>query len=272
MNLSATKLLAILNVTPDSFSDGGRYTQRDALLAQAEKALSAGAFMLDVGGESTRPGSEAVAEAEELSRVVPAIEALKKTFPEALISIDTRKGAVAEAALEAGASWVNDVSGLRYDGERLLQAVVKHNAGLILMHSIETPKTMQQAPHYSEGINSAVEAFLARQANWVLSQGVNPAKLVLDAGFGFGKTLEHNLTLLNSLGSLQQRLGFPLLAGVSRKSFLACGKNQTMPPEQREAAGMAAHALAWRQGVRWFRVHDVAYHAPGFKLLEASSS
>lgn len=260
--------MAILNVTPDSFSDGGQLVGEDRLVAAVQRQLAGGATVIDIGGESTRPGATTIAPEMELARVLPAIALIRERFPEAVMSVDTRKAAVARQALAAGASWVNDVSGLRHDPQ-MVHVVAEAQATLVLMHSVGTPETMQQQALYPDGdVVSAVYDWLARQSDYAIVQGVNPEKLWLDVGFGFGKTVAHNLSLLKNLGRFQA-LGFPVLVGVSRKSFLTLGHPELLPPDQREPATALAHGMAWQQGAQGFRVHEAGLHRAALAFCQA---
>lgn len=259
------RFVAILNCTPDSFSDGGELSSIEKTLVAAQKAIEAGAFMLEVGGESTRPGALAVEPEEELRRILPAIEALHQHWPQMPLCVDTRKAVVAQQALAAGANWVNDVSGLAFDGD-LAGVVAKAGAGLTLMHSQGLPQTMQQNPQYEQPVTQAVRDFLVRQTDVALAAGINPQKLWWDPGFGFGKTLAHNLELLNNLQSFSLE-PYPALVGLSRKSFLALGQAKTIAPKDREGAGVLAFAQAYGQGVRHFRVHEVGLYAAAARFL-----
>lgn len=258
------RLMAVLNVTPDSFSDGGRFASPDEVVAEAGRALALGAAILDVGGESTRPGARTIPIEEEMARVLPAVEAIHAAYPRALISIDTRKAAVAEAALQAGAGMINDVSGLQYD-PAMAEVAARHNAWLVLMHSQGTPETMQKNPSYPGGVVPEVKAFLSGQAERAERAGVDAGKIILDPGFGFGKALDHNLALLHYIDELCA-IGFPVMAGLSRKSFLALG-DPAITPDRREALTAAAITLAIQKGATYLRVHDVAAHAPVVKLV-----
>lgn len=260
------QILAILNTTPDSFSDGGRHNTLTALLKTAEAALLAGTHVLDIGGESTRPGAQAIAPDEEIRRVIPAIQAILKAFPEARISIDTRKSAVAKAALDNGAQVVNDVSGLQYD-PAMAEVCAQANCELILMHSQGTPETMQIAPSYPDGVLKEVYRFFERQIERAVQTGLSRSRIILDPGFGFGKTLNHNLTLLSQMDYFQT-LGLPILAGTSRKSFLTLG-NQGISPKEREALTATSMALAVERGASYVRVHDPVTQIPCLRLAEA---
>jgi dihydropteroate synthase len=261
-----TQIMAILNVTPDSFSDGGRLSHVDAILAAAEAALDAGADILDIGGESTRPGAKAVSVDVELKRVLPAIEAIRQRFSQARISVDTRKAKVAELALQAGASIVNDVSGLQFDC-RMLSVLQRFDAQLVLMHSQGTPEDMQRNPVYPGGVVEAVFDFFTGQLQTLEAAGIAKSRVILDPGFGFGKTLGHNLSLLKHLARFQE-LGCPVLVGTSRKSFLTLGGSD-IPPAEREALTAASLALAIERGAAYVRVHNVAMLAPVVRLSSA---
>lgn len=260
-----TRMMAILNVTPDSFSDGGRFRSLEAVLDTAEEYLALGADVLDVGGESTRPGARPVPVEGEMRRVLPVITALNLAFPDALVSIDTRKAAVAEAAVEAGARIINDVSGLQYD-PAMAEVAAQARAWLVLMHSRGTPETMQQNPDYPAGVVEEVTTFFRRQTEIALAAGVEPGRIILDPGLGFGKTLDHNMALLRNLGALRA-LGYPVLVGPSRKSFLTLG-NAVILPEQREALTAASLAYAVEQGADWVRIHDPRTQLPVLRFAE----
>ncbi|TAK41046.1 MAG: dihydropteroate synthase [Betaproteobacteria bacterium] len=241
--------MGVLNVTPDSFSDGGRFADREHAVARAHAMAEEGADIVDIGGESTRPGAAAVAEDEELRRVVPVIEALRgAAFP---LSVDTRRARVMREALAAGASMVNDVQALRAPGA--LDAVAASGCALCLMHMQGQPGTMQQAPHYTDVVGE-VKAFLAGRIAACEQAGIARNRLVIDPGFGFGKTLAHNLELLRRLDELAA-LGVPLLAGLSRKSML--GTILGRPQADRTAASLAAALLAAGRGAKILRVHDI---------------
>jgi dihydropteroate synthase len=261
-------LVGILNVTPDSFSDGGRFTGIEAALAHAEAMLAAGATILDLGGESTRPGrTEAVPPEEELRRVVPVVEALVRRFPELVISVDTVKAAVARACLSAGAAAVNDVSALRLDPD-MAATVAVAKAGVILMHSRGPILELSSYLHadYGGDVVGVVLAELRAALALAGAAGIAPEATVLDPGFGFSKTAEQNLLLFDQLPALQA-LGRPLLVGPSRKRFL--GAVTGVPPEERDRATATACALAWERGARLFRVHDVAGAREALAVVQA---
>lgn len=258
-----TMVMGILNVTPDSFSDGGRYLAFESAVARGLEMVEQGADLLDVGGESTRPGAEMVTEAEEMRRVLPVIEELA-TQVEVPISIDTVKPAVARAALAAGASVVNDIAANRTD-EAMWQVVAATGAGYVAMHMQGTPQTMQLSPDYSDVI-AEVRAFFQDRLERLEAAGVTSGQVVLDVGIGFGKTLEHNLQLLAGARdfSMLQR---PMLLGASRKSFL--GSLLGVEPEQRLAGSLGCAAWAVNAGVQILRVHDVTETVQVVRLLEA---
>jgi dihydropteroate synthase len=243
-------IMGVVNVTPDSFSDGGRYLDPHAAVEHGRRLVDEGAEMLDVGGESTRPGADAVPLEEELRRVLPVVEGLAGTG--ATLSIDTSKAAVAAAALDAGASYVNDVTAFRGDPE-LAGLVAGRGVDCCLMHMLGTPRTMQDDPRYDDVV-SDVKAFLEERLAFAVSEGVPEERVMLDPGIGFGKTLEHNLALLARLDEIVA-LGRPVVVGVSRKSFL--GKITGREADDRAVATAAANVLALERGASLFRVHDV---------------
>jgi len=247
-------LMGILNVTPDSFSDGGRFLDAEAAIAHGLRLLGEGAGILDVGGESTRPGAQPVEAAAEIARVGPVLEGLRGGLGEARVSIDTSKLAVAEVALRAGASIVNDVTAFRAEPE-LAGLVADAGAECCLMHMLGEPRTMQQDPRYEDVVDE-VKAFLAERLEFAVAQGIDERRVLLDPGIGFGKTVEHNLTLLRRLDELAA-LGRPLVIGTSRKSFL--GKLAAGAEADRRLPGtIATNVLAFERGASVFRVHDVA--------------
>ncbi len=252
-------IVGILNTTPDSFSDGGRFVRGDAGPAEEEAVDAAaplrreGAHVLDVGGESTRPGAREVPAEVEISRTAPLVEALAKRF-ELPVSIDTRKASVAEAALDAGAAVVNDVSGLGFDPE-LAGLVARRGATLVLGHLRGTPETMQRDPRFQDVLGE-VTAELSASVELARAAGVPVRRLVVDPGLGFGKHLEHNLALLARVGELRERLGLPVLVGPSRKSFLGALSGE--PVERRDELTWAACAVAAFAGADAVRVHAVA--------------
>jgi dihydropteroate synthase len=253
------RLMGVVNVTPDSFSDGGRFLAPEGAIAHGLELVGEGADILDVGGESTRPGAEPVAASEELRRVMPVVEGLAAAA--AQISIDTSKAAVARAALEAGASLVNDVTALRGDPE-MVGVIADSGARCCLMHMLGEPRTMQLQPHYGDVVDD-VKAFLSERLAFAVREGVAEERVLLDPGIGFGKTVEHNLQLLRRLDELAA-LGRPLLVGTSRKSFLgrviadAAGASEPVDVASRLPGTLATCVLAYERGARFFRVHDVA--------------
>ena len=251
LDLSVPRIMGILNVTPDSFSDGGRYDRLDAALYHAERMVINGADILDVGGESTRPGAQPVSEAEELDRVIPVIEALSARF-DRLVSIDTSKPAVMREAVAAGAGMINDVNALRAEGAVTVAA--EAGVPVCLMHMQGEPRTMQRSPHYDDVV-AEVRDFLLERARICEAAGVSRQAIVLDPGFGFGKTLEHNLELLQQLPVLCAS-GYPVLAGISRKSMIGALTGREV--DDRLAGSLAMALLALEGGARILRVHDVA--------------
>jgi dihydropteroate synthase len=249
-DLSAPLIMGVVNVTPDSFSDGGRLQNARQAIDHALRLAEQGADILDVGGESTRPGAATVEESEELRRVLPVIEALASRG--LAISVDTRKPRVMREALQAGAAMVNDVMALREPGA--IEVLSKSDAAVCLMHMQGEPQSMQAAPVY-ENVVIEVRAFLQDRIAVCEAAGIDRSRLVVDPGFGFGKTLAHNLVLLRGLGRLAD-MGVPVLAGMSRKSML--GALTGKPVDQREYAGIAAHLAAVARGASIVRVHDVS--------------
>ena len=247
------QIMGIVNVTPDSFSDGGLYLNRQAAIDHGAELERDGSTILDVGGESTRPGAQPVPLAEELRRVVPVIEGLRDAGARAQISIDTSKADVARAAIDAGATLVNDVTALRGDPE-MADVVAAAGADCCLMHMLGEPRTMQRDPRYGDVVDD-VRAFLEERLSFAVGRGISEQRIVLDPGIGFGKTTAHNLELLRRLEELLV-LGRPLVIGTSRKSFL--GKITARPVEDRIAATIATNVLAYTHGARIFRVHDAA--------------
>jgi dihydropteroate synthase len=248
----AFTLMGVINVTPDSFSDGGRFLDPQSAVAQGLRLEREGADILDVGGESTRPGAAPVSAEDELGRVLPVIEGLVGAGTRARISIDTSKAAVAEAALRAGATIVNDVTALRDPGMAPVVAAAKAN--VCLMHMLGDPRTMQDDPSY-EDVVSHVKEFLKERFDHAVRQGIAADRVWLDPGIGFGKTVEHNLELLVRLDELVE-LGPPVVIGTSRKSFL--GRLTGRPVDDRVPATIATCVIAYERGARLFRVHDVA--------------
>lgn len=259
-------VVGIVNVTPDSFSDGGDFPGPELAAEQAVTMLDEGAKMIDVGGESTRPGSDPVSPEEERHRVVPAIRAILDARPEAIISIDTYRAATAEAALQAGAKIVNDVTALRGDPE-LANVVVEAGCPVVLMHMLGEPNTMQREPHY-EDVVSEVKDFLSERAEYAEAAGIERENIILDPGIGFGKTSEHNLALLSRLDAIAT-LGYPLLLGASRKSFI--GKISGIEEAKDRVAGtVATSVLGYERGATFFRVHDVRANREALEVAAAT--
>ncbi len=263
--MSSFKVMGVINVTPDSFSDGGRYLDRDLAIEQGVHLELEGAEMLDIGGESTRPGASPVAAELELERVLPVIEGLVARGVRAQLSIDTSKASVAAAALGAGATLVNDITALRGDPE-MAALIAAAGADCCLMHMLGEPRTMQRDPHYEDVVDD-VKAFLVARTELAIAHGIAEQRILLDPGIGFGKTVEHNLELLRRLDEIVA-IGRPVVIGTSRKSFLGRltgGKS----PEERLPATIATNVLAFERGARVFRVHDVG---PVFDALRVTAA
>jgi len=258
-------VMGIVNVTPDSFSDGGKFLSPDAAVVHALKLVAQGADILDIGGESTRPGAEPVSVAVELRRVIPVI---KKLAPQVKVpvSIDTTKPAVARAALEAGASIVNDVGAATRTDSTMWRIVAEHRAGYIVMHAQGSPRTMQENPAYADVVQEVGEFFSERLGTLMNEAGIPMEQVVLDVGIGFGKTLEHNLQLLAGLRSFT-KWRRPLLIGVSRKSFIQ--KLLALPVEERLPASLACTTLALLAGAQIIRTHDVPETVQVVRMTEA---
>jgi len=267
-------VMGVLNVTPDSFSDGGRYVSHRAAIEHAHKMASEGADIIDVGGESTRPGSETVTASEELARVLPVIDALVRggegrprlPIP---VSIDTRKPEVAEAAIVTGCTMVNDVTAAR--DPRMVDVLRKHaHVPVVLMHMLGEPKTMQDDPHYADVVGE-VASELAMRAAGLEATGIARERIVLDPGIGFGKKLHHNLEILNAIDALRE-LGYPVMVGASRKSFigaLVASSNAAAAPEARLYGSLAVAAWCHAHHIEMVRVHDVRETVELFRVLDA---
>jgi len=255
-------IMGILNVTPDSFSDGGEFDRIDVAVARALEMQAQGALIIDVGGESTRPGAQPVDVSQEIARVVPVIESIRRQS-DIQISVDTSKPEVMKAAVMAGANLVNDVNALRAEGAVAVCAGL--GVPVCLMHMQGEPRTMQKNPDYSDVVND-VRNFLLERARFCIEAGIAADKILLDPGFGFGKTLEHNLQLLSRLDQLCA-LDFPVLVGLSRKSML--GAILDRATDQRVIGSVAAAVIAYGKGARWFRVHDVAETSDALKICTA---
>ncbi|HNL38231.1 MAG: dihydropteroate synthase [Saprospiraceae bacterium] len=263
LDLSRPQVMGILNVTPDSFFDGGRYGDPSHALRQAEKMIRDGASILDVGGASSRPGAAEVPEEEETRRVLPVIEALSAEFPDTIVSVDTWRAGVALTAAEAGAGIINDISAGNLD-ENLLTAVAKIQAPYVLMHMQGAPATMQANPQYEDVVTDVLDFFLEKTA---VLRALGIRDIVLDPGFGFGKNLEHNYLLLNNLSTFSAVTGLPVLAGLSRKSMIC--KVLKVNPEHALNGTTALHMVALQQGARILRAHDVREAREVIQLWEA---
>lgn len=264
-DLKAPLLMGILNVTEDSFSDGGRFLHPDKAMDQAERLIQDGADILDIGGESTRPGSRPVSADEELKRVIPVLRRIREKYPELSISIDTQKSRVAREAIDIGIQIINDVSALRNDPK--IMAVLAENPGVrvILMHMQGEPGTMQENPHY-EDVISEVGDFFAERIAVAGINGVSRSRIMLDPGIGFGKTLRHNLRLLANLGGFKG-FGLPLVVGASRKRFISA--INPSPADERTGGSLAAGLVSSLGGIGILRVHDVKAHRQFFDVIQA---
>jgi len=256
--------MGIVNVTPDSFSDGGMFEDAEAAVTHGLRLLNEGADVLDVGGESTRPGSDPVSDEEERARVLPVMEGLRREAPEALLSVDTRKASVATSILAAGADVVNDI-GAGTDPD-MFEVVASAGAGMVLMHMQGEPKTMQSDPHYDDVVPE-VRGFLAERLEAAVAAGIGRDRLCIDPGIGFGKNLEHNLALLRSIGSFRE-LGVPVLAGVSRKRLIGELSGADDPAGRLEGS-VAAAVWCASQGVEMVRVHDVGPTVRALRVVDA---
>lgn len=265
LSLSVPRVMGILNVTPDSFSDGGKYQRLADAIDHAAAMLDAGAALIDIGGESTRPGAEAVSDEEEAARVVPVVAALAQRF-DTFISVDTSKALVMRESAAAGAHLINDIRSLSEPGA--LATAAASQLSVCLMHMQGEPGTMQQAPHY-ENVLAEVEAYFVQQIDRCEAAGITKNRLLLDPGFGFGKTLEHNYRLLARLGDFHH-LGLPLLVGMSRKSMI--GQLMDLPPEKRISGSVACAVNAALQGAQIIRVHDVQQTVEAMRVVGATLS
>ncbi|MFY8273175.1 dihydropteroate synthase [Pseudoalteromonas sp. SSDWG2] len=263
LDLTIPHVMGILNVTPDSFSDGGQHNEVDSAVKRALTMLEQGATIIDIGGESTRPGASDVLEQEELARVIPVIKALRKQS-DCVISIDTSKAAVMTAAVHAGADIINDVRALQEPGA--LQAAVAADIPVCLMHMKGQPRSMQTAPHYDD-VTSQVCEFLEHRANQCIEAGIKPEHIMIDPGFGFGKSLQHNYQLLAQLDKLQN-LGYPILTGLSRKSMF--GQLLNRPADERLSASLAGALICLQKGAVILRVHDVQQTVDVVRVHEAT--
>jgi dihydropteroate synthase len=258
-----THIMGILNVTPDSFSDGGKFYSVGQAVEHGIQMERDGADIIDIGGESTRPGAEKISLQEELNRVVPVIRLLSKKLKRAIISIDTYKSEVARRALDAGASMVNDISGLRFD-TKMKKVVAKYKVPVVLMHIKGTPKNMQQAPVYNNLIGE-IKDYLRKSIEIGMVAGIPKEKIIVDPGIGFGKTREHNLEIIRRLGEFAD-LGVPILVGASRKSFI--GLTLNVPVAERLPGSLAAAIISALNGAHIVRVHDVKETFQAIKIVE----
>lgn len=265
LDLSVPRVMGILNVTPDSFSDGGLFHRSDAALRHAEQMIAAGADILDIGGESTRPGAVAVSTAEELDRVVPVVEAIAKSM-DVIISVDTSNPVVIKEVANVGVHLINDVRALRREGA--LDAAVASGLPVCLMHMKGEPDIMQSRPKYDDVIQE-VSTFLQARADDVMAAGIRRDQILLDPGFGFGKTQEHNYRLLNCLDQIGA-LGFPLLTGLSRKRMIAAILDGDSLPEQRDGASAAAAVICAMKGARIVRAHNVKATYEALQVVKAT--
>ncbi|MCG7992690.1 MAG: dihydropteroate synthase [Candidatus Thiodiazotropha lotti] len=263
LDLSQPQVMGILNLTPDSFSDGGRFTARDAAIKHAMQMIDEGAAIIDVGGESTRPGAQPVTAQQEMDRVIPLIETLAGEIP-LPISVDTSKAEVMREAVSAGAGMINDVMALRDSGS--LEAAAEAAVPVCLMHMQGEPRTMQCNPHYDDVVDD-VKTFLQQRLDACVASGIPQDRLIVDPGFGFGKTLPHNLALLDGLQNLEQ-LGVPLLVGISRKSMIGALLGERAV-EERLYGSLAAAVMAAMKGSAILRVHDVQATVDALKIVSA---
>ena len=254
--------MGVLNVTPDSFYDGGRYEDPDVAYEHAQKLIAAGADILDIGGESSRPGAVQISAEEELDRIMPVMERIRAQN-EIALSVDTNKPYVMRAAILAGAACINDISAMQHPGA--LDSVCDSDAAICLMHMQGKPQTMQDAPHYEQDVVTDVDAFFVQRVKACVDAGIDRTRLILDPGFGFGKTVTHNLQLVQRIAQFQ-RHHLPIMLGVSRKSTL--GRILNQPPEGRLAGGLALAVYAMLVGVSIIRTHDVLETKQAFQVLQ----
>ncbi len=264
--MKKSKIMGIVNVTSDSFYDGGRYKKQELAINQGLKLAGEGADIIDIGGESSRPGAKPVTLKEELKRVIPVIKALKKKI-EIPISIDTYKSKVAESALKAGARMINDISALRMD-KRMVKIARQYDVPIVLMHMKGNPRTMQKHPHYKDVVREIYQ-FLARRIKFAEKNGIKPDKIIIDPGIGFGKTTEHNLLIIKYLKKFRS-LGKPILIGPSRKSFI--GNILNLPVTERLEGTLAAISVCLLNGAEILRVHDVKEVKRAVEVIEAIQS
>lgn len=261
----APKIMGILNITPDSFSDGGKFLASQSAFEQARLMIQEGADIVDIGGESTRPGAKSVSVQEELDRVIPVVEQIRAEFP-ITISVDTNKATVMYEAIRAGADIINDIMALR--GENCLATVANSKVKICLMHMQGEPRTMQDNPHYDDVVGE-IKDFLLARVTACLDSGIAANRIILDPGFGFGKTLEHNLTLMRKLADFTT-LDYPILVGVSRKSMIGMILNK--PVTERLYGGIALAVLAVNRGAKIIRTHDIAATVHAIKITQAVNS
>lgn len=266
LDLTSPRIMGVLNATPDSFSDGGEFNELETALRRIELMISQGASIIDIGGESTRPGSEPVSENEELDRVLPILEKAVPEFPDTFFSIDTTKYRVAEEALKLGTHFVNDISGLKKE-PRFVDLCVQQQVGYIMMHSQGNPKTMQRDPSYDDVIRDIYE-FFEKQLRRVKEKGLD--SVIIDPGIGFGKTQDHNLKLLANLAEFK-KLGHPVMVGASRKSMIGSLLGDR-PVDDRVTGTVAVHYHAMMQGANLIRVHDVKEANDSLQIFKALSS
>ena len=258
-----TLVMGIVNVTPDSFSDGGKFFSPEVAISHASKLITQGADIIDIGGESTRPGAEQVSESEELKRVIPVIEKIRTDNPTILISIDTTKASVAKHAVEAGADIINDVSGLSFDN-KMIGIVESFNIPVVIMHMKGNPQNMQLNPEYKDIVNEILD-FFKMKITIAIQSGINRSMIILDPGIGFGKTVEHNFELLSRLNEFNV-LELPIMIGPSRKSFI--GITLDLPPEDRVEGTAAAVSAGVMNGASIVRVHDVKSMKRVVRIIE----
>ncbi len=256
------KIMGVINVTPDSFSDGGKYLNPNKAVTQALQLIKQGAHIIDIGGESTRPGADLVSIEEEIKRVIPVIKALRKNNPTITISIDSSKPEVMQAAIQAGTNFINDVNALQTEGALIVAA--KSNLPVCLMHKQGKPKTMQDKPEYTNVLTEVMDFFEQKVDNCLLA-GIKAKNIILDPGIGFGKTLEHNLILLKNINKLKS-LGYPILIGVSRKAMI--GEILNAEVGDRLYGSLAIAQFAYTQGAEIFRVHDVKATSDVLKITQ----
>ena len=264
MDLSFPQVMGIVNMTPDSFSDGGNYNNLDDAMRRVDSMIQAGASFIDVGGESTRPGAAEVSVEEELDRVIPLVEKIARYF-DVWISVDTSKPQVITESAKAGAHLINDIRALTEPGA--IEAAAKTQLPVCIMHMQGDPKTMQNAPHYQQDIYQEVDQFFTQHINRCINAGIERQKIILDPGFGFGKTLQHNYRLLAKLKNFHH-FGLPLLVGMSRKSMI--GQVLNVPPQERMIGSISCAVIAAMQGAQIIRVHDVKETFDALRIVQAT--